>query len=139
MIRRRSQWLHSQLSREMDIMVTWLTESAFKAIIFANSHWIHYPFYESTMNSLPISRIHYEFTIFFANSPWIHYLFRVIDEVTINSLYVSRNEYWSIICFENLLWLDRFFLGIIKKHYFFAKLLWIHYLIYYQFTFACFA
>ena len=64
------------------------------------------------MNSLSISRIHYEFTIYFANSlpiSRIHYLFW---EYTLNWLSISRIHYLFrefTIFFENSLWNDYLF------------------------------
>ena len=93
MIRRRSQWIHSQLSREMDIMVTYR---------------------QKVPSKLLFSRIPYEFTTDFANSLRIHYLFRVIDEITINSQYVSRNEYWSIVFVSRI----HFDLTVFSRNYY---------------------
>ena len=55
--------------------------------------WYHYLFCSYTLNSLSVSRIHYEFTVCFANSPWIHCLFR---ESTMNllSLWRIHYKYW---------------------------------------------
>ena len=49
--------------------------------------WVRHLFRENAMNSLSLSRIHYELTIHFANSPWIHCLYR---EFTKNTIDVTR-------------------------------------------------
>ena len=56
-------------------------------ICFAYSPWIHYPFFEITMNSLSIARIHYDFTICFAVSVGIRYIFGNHYEFTIHYLF----------------------------------------------------
>ena len=64
---------------------------------FENWLSIHYLFHESTSNSLSISRIHFQFTIYFTNSLSIHYFFAnqhrihyLFREFTYNSLSFSR-------------------------------------------------
>ena len=42
-------------------------------ICFANFLWVHYLFRDFSLNSLSVSRIHLEYTIFFAKPPWIRY------------------------------------------------------------------
>ena len=61
-------------------------------IVFENSLWIHsfsqillyihYLFFQFTLNLLSFSRIYYDFAFFFANSPLIRYL---IGEFTLNT------------------------------------------------------
>ena len=76
------------------------------AIIFSNSHWIHYQ----------LSRIHIEFTIFFANTIRIHYLFH---ELMLNSLSYSRFHFEFTI-FE-LLWISYLFHELTSNSLFFRK------------------
>ena len=54
------------------------------------------------MNSLSVSRIHYEFTLYFANIT-INSL--SIRELDINSRFISRIHYEFNIYFANLRWI----------------------------------
>ena len=75
-----------------------------------------------TMNSLSVSWIQFEFTIFFANKLCIHYLFR---EFTVNFLCDSQIHYESINCFANSQWVQ--FLRInFEFTIYYANSLWFH-------------
>ena len=108
----------------------WWIDSEF--LIFANSLSIHHHFREFKKNSLSISRVQNEFTIYFASSKWIHYLFR---DFKMNSQSVSRIHFEFLI-FANSLLIHHLFrelkknsLSISRYHYEFTKnSLWIHYL-----------
>ena len=59
---------------------------------FANNFRIYYLFREFTSNSLSISGINFEFTIFFSNSLWIPYLF-FANKASIHYLYRGFTSY----------------------------------------------
>ena len=112
-------------------------------IYFANLLPIDYLFHAFTLNSLSVSRINFELTIFCTNSLWIHYQFR---KFTMNSLSFSSFDYilhwftmnWLsfpaktllirnlcrefIIFYANSQWIREKTIFTI----FFAKSLWIH-------------
>ena len=88
-----------------------------------------------TINSLSVSRIHlesifspnhYELTICFATSLWIHNL---IPEITIDSLSFPRNKFEFSFSFEISQWIHCLFCESTLNPRFFAKSLWIHYLL----------
>ena len=102
----------------------------------AKSLWIHYLPRDFTLKSLSYSRNYHQFTSLFAKSLWIHCLLRNFTmsllsvsrihfestfsrEITMNSLSASRFHNEITVCFVNSFWI----------HGFFAKLLWIYYLL----------
>ena len=93
-----------------------------------NSLWIHFVFYEYTVNSLSnreLTRNSPFFCEFIMNSvfvPRINYMFR---DHSMNSLSVSRIRYESTIYFANSLSISRKYL---EFSIFFENILWINYL-----------
>ena len=92
------------------------------------------------MNSLSISLIYYEFTIYFANILWIHYIFReftiihfrianllwkyfVFRVYTKNSLSISQIHHEFILFYTNPLWIQFRFS---EFTIFMANSLWIY-------------
>ena len=65
-------------------------------------HW-SFIFFESSMNSLSVTRIHYESIFLFTNLLWFHCQIR---EFTINSLSVTQIRYGFIIFVADWLWID---------------------------------
>ena len=72
-------------------------------IFFANLIWIHYPFLEFTMNSLPFSFIQYEFNWCVANILWIHREYiHLMNSLLIHFLFYEFTIYFtnmSLMCF----------------------------------------
>ena len=80
------------------------------------------------MNSLFITRNHYDFIFFFANLLWIHFLFH---EFIMKSLYCSRNYYAKLLFtfkFAKALWLNLIFDDFTMNSLSFSR-------IYYEFIF----
>ena len=88
--------------------------------ITMKSPWNHYRLRDFSLNSLPASRFHYEFTACFENSPWIRFFAEslwtnyLLRNFPLNSLSYTQNRYEFSIFFANLLSVSRL---VHKKHY----------------------
>jgi len=81
----------------------------FESKVFRQTLWINFLLRDITMNELSISWFYYEYTICLANLLWIYYLLR---EYTKNSLSASRFHYEYTICLSNSPWIHYFFRDI---------------------------
>ena len=90
-------------------------------ICFANSPWIIIANWQSTcafiFNSLFISRIHFQFTVFITKPTMIHYLF---GEITNDWLTISWIHYEFPIFFANSLWIHNLFRELTSNSLFFS-------------------
>ena len=81
---------------------------ALNPVSFSRIHYESTLFRKFSINSLPVSPLHFEYSIFFANLLWIRFLF---CEFAMDSLFNTRIhfEYLIFFCFGIHLTLKKFF------------------------------
>ena len=85
---------------------------------FPNSLWFQFVFRIHTLNLLSIKRIHFEFSMNSLGVSLISYEFTLFLEFTMNLLSISRSYQEFTFCFANSLWIHYF---ITRIHYYLSN------------------